>query len=138
MTDRPNPPREPWPLIGLCWLLALAFAVGAVTKFLPGESFFGPPYSEKFVEWGYPSWFRFVVGSGELVGAILLTIPRRRFLGAALLSVILVGAVVTHVVNQDPLGESLAAPVTLALVATVLWATRPASVAFAGRPVTGT
>jgi uncharacterized membrane protein YphA (DoxX/SURF4 family) len=112
-------------LIALCWLLAVSFAVGGITKILPGESFFGPPYSEKFVDWGYPAWFRFVVGSGEFLGAVLLVLPRRRFIGAALLVVILIGAVVTHIANQDPLTESAAAPVVLALTGIVASATRP-------------
>jgi uncharacterized membrane protein YphA (DoxX/SURF4 family) len=119
---------DPWQrrlIAVMSWLLALSFVVGAVTKFLPGESFFGPPYSEKFVDWGYPSWFRFVVGSGEFLGAVLLIVPRRRFLGAALLVVILIGAVVTHIANQDPLAESAAAPVVLALTGIAAWATRP-------------
>jgi uncharacterized membrane protein YphA (DoxX/SURF4 family) len=112
-------------ITALSWLLALSFVVGAVTKFLPGDSFFGPPYSEKFVDWGYPAWFRFVVGSGEFLGAVLLVLLRRRFLGAALLGVILIGAVVTHIANQDPLTESVAAPVVLALTGMVASATRP-------------
>jgi uncharacterized membrane protein YphA (DoxX/SURF4 family) len=73
---------------------------------------------------GYPSWFRFVVGSGEIVGAVLLLVPRRRFLGAALLGVILVGAIVTHIVNQDPLSEAVMAPTCLALVSIVALASR--------------
>jgi hypothetical protein len=79
---------------------------------------------ERFVDWGYPSWFRLVVGAGELVGGALLS-PRRRFLGAGLLVVILVGATLTHVVNGDPLSESVSAPLHLVLAATVAWATRP-------------
>lgn len=69
-----RPVRTAWQraCTALCWLLAIAFLMGAVTTFWPGETFFGPPYSEKFVDWGYPSWFRFVVGAGELVGALLL------------------------------------------------------------------
>lgn len=114
-------------LIGLCCILALSFTVGAVTKFYPGETFFGPAYSEKFEDWGYPSWFRFVVGSGELLGAVLLLLPRLRFLGATALVVILVGAVLTHIANQNPLGESVAAPVCLALVGGAAWASRPES-----------
>jgi uncharacterized membrane protein YphA (DoxX/SURF4 family) len=106
-------------LTGLCWLLAISFIAGAVAKFAPGG-----PYAEKFAEWGYPSWFRFVVGSGELVGAVLLLVPRRRFLGAALLGVILVGAIVTHIVNQDPLSEAVMAPTCLALVSIVALASR--------------
>ncbi len=109
-----------------CALLALSFAFGGLAKFLPGDSFFGPPYSEKFVDWGYPSWFRIVVGSGELVAAALLLVPRRRFLGAATLVVILTGAVLTHIANLDPLAESVAAPICLAFASAVAWATRPA------------
>jgi uncharacterized membrane protein YphA (DoxX/SURF4 family) len=112
-------------ITALSWLLAVSFVVGAVTKFRPGESFFGPPYSEKFFDWGYPAWFRFVVGSGEFLGAVLLIVPRRRFLGAALLVVILVGAVGTHIANQDRLAKSAAAPVVLALTGIAAWATRP-------------
>jgi uncharacterized membrane protein YphA (DoxX/SURF4 family) len=123
-----KPSSDPWQrrlIAVMSWLLALSFVVGAVTKFLPGESFFGPPYSEKFIDWGYPSWFRFVVGSGEFLGAVLLIVPRRRFLGAALLVVILIGAVVTHIANQDPFAESAAAPVVLALTGIAAWAIRP-------------
>jgi uncharacterized membrane protein YphA (DoxX/SURF4 family) len=59
----------------------------------------GPPYSVKFVDWGRPFWLRFVVGAGELVAAVLLVIPQRRFrfMGAATLVVILTGAVITHI-----------------------------------------
>jgi uncharacterized membrane protein YphA (DoxX/SURF4 family) len=80
------------------------------------------------VDWGYPFWFRFVVGAGELLAAALLVIPHRRFrfVGAATLVVILVGAVITHVANQDPLAESTSAPVHLAIAGAVAWASRPA------------
>jgi uncharacterized membrane protein YphA (DoxX/SURF4 family) len=107
------------PLTGLCWLLAISLIAGGVAKFAPSG-----PYAEKFSDWGYPSWFRFVVGSGEIVGAVLLLVPRRRFLGAALLGVILVGAIVTHIVNQDPLSEAVMAPTCLALVSIVALASR--------------
>jgi uncharacterized membrane protein YphA (DoxX/SURF4 family) len=112
----------------LWWLLATSFALGAVAKFLPGDSFFGDPYAVKFVEWGYPAWFRFVVGTGELVAAVLLVIPSRRtrFLGCALLVVILVGAVVTHLLNTDPVGESIMAPIMLAITGTLAWRLRSA------------
>ncbi len=114
-------------LIGLCLLLALEFAVGAVTKFWPGPTFFGPAYSVKFANWGYPSWFRFVIGAGELVAAVLLVIPRRRFrfLASALLVVILVGAVLTHIISQDSLMNSISAPIHLTIMAAIAWASRP-------------
>ena len=115
-------------LTGLCWFVAFEFAVGAATKFYPGETFFGPPYSVKFVDWGYPSWFRFVVGAGELLAAAFLVIPQRRFrfMGAATLVVILIGAVITHIANRDTLTESASAPVHLAIAGALAWVTRPA------------
>ncbi|WP_205856415.1 DoxX family protein [Phytoactinopolyspora endophytica] len=125
MTERPIHPRRRRILTGLCWVLATAFMMGAITKYMPGETFFGPPYSEKFAEWGYPSWFRFVVGSGEAVGAVLLLLPRRRILGVGVLSVILVGAITTHIVNQSVTSEATAAPVNLVLVSLVAWEFRP-------------
>jgi len=109
----------------LAWVLAASFFAGFVTKFMPGDTFFGPAYSLKFVGWGYPSWLRFVVGLGELIGGILLIIPRYRFVGCLLLGVILQGAIVTHVVNANPLGESIAAPMTLLLVVIVAVASSP-------------
>jgi len=104
---------------GLAWVLAVEFVAGGLIKLT------APSMGERFVDWGYPSWFRLVVGAGELVGGALLLSPRRRFLGAALLVVILVGATLTHIVNGDPLSESVSAPLHLVLAATVAWATRP-------------
>ena len=113
-------PRHRRMLTALCWILAVEFAAGGVAKFVV------PSYDGRFVDWGYPGWFRFVVGAGEIAAAVLLVQPRRRFLGAALLVVVLTGATLTHIVNQDPLTESLSAPIHLVLVSIVAWATRPA------------
>lgn len=63
-------------LLILCIILAIEFIPGGAFKFVSGETFFGPPYSVKFVNWGYPAWFRFVVGAGEIFGAVLLLLPR--------------------------------------------------------------
>jgi DoxX-like protein len=107
-----------WPrrlMTGVYWFVALEFALGAVTKYWPGETFVGPAYSMKFVEWGYPSWMRFVVGGLEGLCVVLLVMPRRRtrFLGAATLAFVLTGAATTHIINHDPLVESWAAPTYL-------------------------
>lgn len=112
-------------LIGLCWLLALEFTVGFLTKFYPGPTFFGPPYSEKFVDWGYPAWFGFVVGGWELLAAVMLVLPRRRFLGAVVLVFILTGAVTTHIINHHSFTESVSAPVHLVLAGLVALACWP-------------
>ncbi len=113
-------------LIGLCWFIALEFFVFAPFKFYPGGVLGWPSYPEKFVAWGYPAWFSFVVGGGELLAAFMLVLPRRRFLGAAVLVIILVGAIATHVINHDSFADSVSAPVHLVLAGVVALAFWPA------------
>lgn len=108
----------------LGWLV-FSFTLGALTKFYWGDTWFGPAYSTKFVEWGYPAWFRFFVGAGELIAALMLLSPPLRFLGAGILVVITAGAVVTHLANQDPLSHSISAPVHLLLALIAAWVARP-------------
>jgi uncharacterized membrane protein YphA (DoxX/SURF4 family) len=109
-----------WPrrlMTALYWFVALEFALGAVTKYWPGDTFVGPAYSTKFVDWGYPSWMRFVVGGLEGLCAILLVIPNRRtrFVSATVLAFVLTGAATTHIINHDPVTESWAAPTYLVI-----------------------
>ncbi|MEU5879259.1 DoxX family protein [Spirillospora sp. NPDC047279] len=115
-------------LVGLCVFVALEYAFGGVAKFWEGTGPFGQDYAVRFVEWGYPSWFRYVVGAGELVAAGLLIVPRGhvRFLGAALLVVIMIGASITHIANQDPLWQSISAYVHLSITVVLAWALRTA------------
>ncbi|MFF5232992.1 DoxX family protein [Dactylosporangium sp. NPDC000521] len=113
---------------GLYWLLAVEFALGAVTKYWPGDTVFSAAYSTKFVDWGYPSWMRFVVGALEGAAAVLLVVPSRRtrFLAATTLVFVLTGAVTTHIVNHDPAAESWAAPTHLVIMGIIALANWPA------------
>ena len=45
---------------------------------------------------GIGQWFRYVTGSLEVLGALLLIVPGTSAFGAALLACVLAGAVVTH------------------------------------------
>lgn len=69
-----------------------------------------------------------MVGTIELLCAALLVIPRpqARFLGAITLVLVLTGAVTTHIVVDDSLSESLAAPVHLVITAVFALANWPA------------
>jgi hypothetical protein len=109
------------------WLVAAEFTMGAIAKFWPGVGPFGSDYAVKFVDWGYSPWVRFLVGAIELACAVLLVVPdrRARFVGAAGLVFVLVGAVTTHIVNHDPFGESVAAPVHLVVTAVFALANWP-------------
>ena len=111
----------------LYWFLASEFMLGAVTKYWPGDTIFSSAYSVKFVEWGYPTWMRFVVGALEGVAAILLVIPdrRTRFLGSTMLMFVLTGAATTHIINHDPAAESWAAPTHLVIMGILALANWP-------------
>ena len=114
---------------GAYWFVAAEFLVGAVTKFWPGPTFFGPPYSVKFAEWGFPPEFRFLVGALELLSAVMLVVPRRRFrfIASTILVLVLTGAVTTHIVNHDVLSESISAPIHLIIAAIMALANWPAN-----------
>ncbi|MFC9970416.1 DoxX family protein [Spirillospora sp. NPDC127200] len=112
----------------LYWFLALEFALGAVTKYWPGDTIFSTDYAVKFAGWGHPTWMRFVVGALEGAAAVLLVVPdrRTRFLGAATLMFVLTGAVTTHIVNRSPAVESWAAPTHLVIMGLLALANWPA------------
>jgi uncharacterized membrane protein YphA (DoxX/SURF4 family) len=112
---------------GISWFMTAGVFFFAPLKFYPGTAFGFPPYSEKFVSWGYPEWFRYGVGATELLIGILLLLPRRRFLGAALYMFLMTGAVTTHIVNHEPfVPDTISATVHLVLSALVALATWPA------------
>ncbi len=66
---------------------------------------------ETFQGWGYPTWFLYTVGLVEILAAVLVVIPATRALGAAIIGVVMLGAMATHVMA----GEWLMLPLPLAL-----------------------
>jgi putative oxidoreductase len=72
-------------------ILAIFFILMGLPKVL-GQT----GWVSRFEAWGYPDWFRSVVGLGEIAGGILLMIPSFARLGAAVLAIIMVGAAGTH------------------------------------------
>ncbi len=63
---------------------------------------------------GLGQWFRYLTGTLEVAGALLLVIPRTSGLGALMLAGVMTGAVVTHVfiVGGSPLGAMILFVVT--------------------------
>jgi uncharacterized membrane protein YphA (DoxX/SURF4 family) len=113
-------------LTGLCWFLAAELLVLAPLKFYPRGIRSWPSYPAKFRDWGFPSWMSFVVGAGEINAGVMFLLPQRRFLGAVVMIIILVGAMVTHQINHDKLSDSISAPIHFLLVTVVALATWPA------------
>ncbi len=63
---------------------------------------------------GFGQWFRYLTGTLEVTGAILLVIPRTSGLGALMLAGVMAGAVLTHlfIVGGSPVMASILFVVT--------------------------
>ena len=77
-----------------------------------------------FQRWGYPDWFRIVVGIAELTSMVLLLVPRFAGYGASLFVAVMLGAIYTHATHN----ESSRLPFNLFLLALSL------IIAFTRRP----
>ena len=117
-------PQSKWVsylLHGLSGLVGLAFLMAGGTKLAGVEM-----HVENFLRWGYPNWFMYVTGSVELLGAVLIVIPRTRFYGAVLLLATMVGAILTHI-QANKIGAIPVPFVLLVLAGFVGWMNRPVS-----------
>ena len=100
-------------------LLAFFFVAMGLPKILGMGGWAG-----RFDAWGYPAWFVVLAGVGEIGGAIMLLIPPSATSGAAGLSVIMLGAVATHLFYGE--NARVVAPLLLLALLTLLaWARRP-------------
>ncbi len=78
-------------------------------------------WSRAFAIWGYPVWFRLLIGGLEIAAALLLLWPKTAAYGAVLIIVIMLGGMGTHVfVEHRParvtseLGQLLFSSIVLA------------------------
>ena len=71
---------------------------------------------------GLGQWFRYLTGSLEVAGAILLLIPRTSGLAALMLAGVMIGAVITHlfIVGASP----LMAIILLIVTGVIAWGRR--------------
>ena len=88
------------------------FASGGPKLLMPGMA------KPMFVKYGYAAWFATFIGACEVLGGIGLLIPRLAALAAAGLSIIMVGAIYTHVTHQE-ITHAIAPLVLLVLLAGV-------------------
>jgi len=102
-------------------LLAAEFAFASKPKLIGDEQ-----AVQGFQKAGFPSWFLLFIGVAELAGAVGLLIPKLRFWAATGLSLIMIGAVVTHARNGDAIGQMAPALISLLLLLWLAWTTRPA------------
>ena len=106
--------------VGL-WILQ----IGAAGMFLM-VGFFklsgDPRMVELFDAIGFGQWFRYVTGSLEVLGAVLLLMPRTSGLGALMLAGVMAAAVVTHLFVVG--GSPLPAIILLVVTGVVAWGRR--------------
>ncbi len=100
-------------LLVLTGFLACVYLMAGSAKLMGA-----PEMVDSFQVWGYPDWFRLLVGCAEVIAAILLLIPRTTAAGAALLCLIMVGAVDTHLRWQEYIEAFV--PLTLGTLCAVL------------------
>ena len=100
-------------------LLALLFVRTGLQKMLGLGGWPG-----RFAAWGYAPWFVVLVGVGEIGGAVMLLIPSLATPGAAGLSVIMLGAVATHL-RYGEHARVVVPLILLTLLMLVAWARRP-------------
>ncbi len=91
------------------YILALIFFASGGAKFmsLPFEV-------EAFARWGYPIEFMYLIGVVELVGAIGLLITRLSSFTSLCLSVLMLGAIGTHIAHKEWLMLVVATTIALA------------------------
>ena len=103
------------------WLLQIAaagmFVMVGLSKLFGNEQMVG-----LFAAIGLGQWFRYLTGTLEVAGAILLLIPRTSGLGALLLVGVMIGAVMTHLFVIG--GNPLMAIILLAITSFVAWERR--------------
>ncbi|MEP5612450.1 MAG: DoxX family protein [Cyclobacteriaceae bacterium] len=84
----------------LTWVLQVLVALEFL---LAGQAKFTQPgvWAKSFADWGFPDNFYFVIGGLEVLGAILVFIPKFASKAALGLGIIMIGATLTHVIHAE-------------------------------------
>jgi putative oxidoreductase len=96
---------------GLAMGLGVLFVLAGILKIFGMYTFEG-----LFEMWGYSQGFRFMVGVIEVLGGLLLLTARGAPLGAAILSVVMFGAMYTHLFRGNPIFTVLPLAVLVLLI----------------------
>ena len=110
----------------LAILLGIAMIGGGAMK-LAGQS----TQVEAFGVLGLPGWFRVLVGTFEVIGGLLVIVPRTVPAGSLILSTILVGALWAHAVHGE-WSHAVPAVILLPLFLTIFHANRGRAVQLLG------
>jgi uncharacterized membrane protein YphA (DoxX/SURF4 family) len=101
------------------WIVSILLAAVMVGPGL--QKFTSPTWERMFRAWGYPDHFYLLIGAIEVAGGIGLLIPKTASASAVLLSIVMIGAAITQLLNgRNGIGEFVFAALLL-LVAYARW-----------------
>ena len=92
--------------------LVVVFARQGAAKFSDESG-----WARAFAVWHFPVWFRVLIGTCEIAAAILLLTRRTASVGAALIALVMLGGMGTHIYWHDPAQvKSEVLPLVLSLI----------------------
>jgi uncharacterized membrane protein YphA (DoxX/SURF4 family) len=106
---------SPYLLRGLCLSVSISFISTEIGKVAHDAEM-----RQFFLQSGYPVWFLYFIMAAETLGAVGLFFPRTLLLAAFGLTVIMAGAIRTHLRNRDPFSDSLEALHLLVLLVCII------------------
>lgn len=98
-------------------LLVLVFVPQGLAKFSDTSG-----WATAFRHWGYPDWFRMLIGILELGAALLLLLGRTAAFGAIIIIVVMLGAWATHLIFEG--GRHMTSEVVPLALATIVLVVR--------------
>jgi len=96
--------------------LAATFIAIGMSKLWGGAAI---RWSGRFEHWGYPPHAQYVVGVLEIIGGVAMLIPRWRQVGAAILVVLMIGALCTHLLHGE--FSRVVPPLVLGVLASLMY-----------------
>ena len=112
-------PTQYWVGLVLRFLLIVFFITMSVKNLMGDQQM-----THDFARWGFPGWLRAFTAFAQIIGATLLIHPSSSFYGAAILTYILCGALLIHMLHDRP--ADLLSPIFfMILVGIVLLISRP-------------
>jgi putative oxidoreductase len=86
--------------------------------------FSNPMWVRGFERWGYPDWFRILIGVVEVACGLLLLVPRLTSYAALLLVAVMIGALATHAMAGQDWIRPVPHMTILLLLAWLRWPSR--------------
>ncbi|MEZ5040657.1 MAG: DoxX family protein [Saprospiraceae bacterium] len=106
----------------LLWVSRIIMGVGFLLASV-GKLLHAPSIIKMFNEWGFPDQFYFLIGIIEIIGAILLLIPKTSKYAALGLIGLMIGASITHMLN-DPIVELIRPLIFLMFLGMIVYLSR--------------